>query len=129
MASQEDCIEVRLFIPLFIYGSMIQCVLFHSLFANRSLDRLVQETTSSFLPHVATVLPLLVEALPGRIWEGKEALFDVLISLAKHCKSVISFNTPMNPCVSVLHLIFSCVCVCARQSHQKMFSISCEQSL
>ena len=40
----------------------------------------------SFLPQMDTAIPLLIEALGGRTWEGKESLLEALVIISVECK-------------------------------------------
>ena len=53
-----------------------------------SLSDLASIVEDDMAAHLGSVLPLILESLPGRLWDGKEILLDVLVSLAKACKLV-----------------------------------------
>ncbi|KAJ3082397.1 hypothetical protein HK102_001737 [Quaeritorhiza haematococci] len=40
----------------------------------------------AFLPYMDAALPMLIEGLAGRTWEGKEAVLDALITVCVTCK-------------------------------------------
>jgi proteasome component ECM29 len=41
-----------------------------------------------FAPHLASILPLILKSLPGRLWSGKEVLLSLSVDLLKACKLV-----------------------------------------
>lgn len=55
----------------------------------KSLQEAIRLTGASFATHTPTVLPLLLESLPGRIWDGKELVLDAVVSLATETKAAL----------------------------------------
>ena len=57
----------------------------------RSLQKLIPIVGSSLEPkHVEACVDLLVGSLPGRIWDGKEMLFEALGELVRQCHNSMS---------------------------------------
>ena len=51
-----------------------------------ALTTLVKASKGQFQPHVASFVPLVVKAMPGRIWAGKEKLFGLAVALCAEVK-------------------------------------------
>lgn len=57
----------------------------HRRVALLSLARLCELTKLGVAAEIPKILAILLPALPGSVWEGKEVLFEALLSLSKHC--------------------------------------------
>lgn len=47
---------------------------------------LAKLTESAFINHAAQVIPMIIEALSGRTWDGKESVFESLTNVSIICK-------------------------------------------
>jgi len=74
--------------------------------AAKSIETIADSLGSSLSqPYLGKLISILIDALPGRIWDGKEQLLKSLSSICKKCKESIeaSYRT-VSPCPDV-HLI------------------------
>ncbi|CAA3007764.1 proteasome-associated ECM29 homolog isoform X1 [Olea europaea subsp. europaea] len=79
--------------------------------ATRKLSEVLGESLSS---HYNALLTALMKELPGRLWEGKDALLNALSALCTSCHKAISASDPDAP-KAILSLISS---ACAKKAQK-----------
>ena len=52
----------------------------------RALSEAAKLSGGLFAPHLNAVVPAILRALPGRLWDGKESLLDALLAVLKECR-------------------------------------------
>ncbi|KAH0895160.1 hypothetical protein HID58_057589 [Brassica napus] len=77
-----------------------------SLFAGKAISKLTEVLGESLSPQHNKLLQCLINEMPGRLWEGKDALLDALGALSVSCHEAITKEDPKTPTV-ILDLICS----------------------
>ncbi|XP_023639453.1 proteasome-associated protein ECM29 homolog isoform X1 [Capsella rubella] len=74
--------------------------------SGKAICKLTEVLGESLSPHYKRLLQCLLNELPGRLWEGKDALLDALGALSVACHEVITKEDPTAPS-TILSLICS----------------------
>uniref|UniRef100_A0A0D9XNV0 Uncharacterized protein n=1 Tax=Leersia perrieri TaxID=77586 RepID=A0A0D9XNV0_9ORYZ len=78
----------------------------------KAIKKLCDALGESLSVHQNNILKSLLKELPGRFWEGKDAILDALSSLCSSCHAAITAEDSGMPCV-----ILNAVCLaCSRKS-------------
>ncbi|CAE6013918.1 unnamed protein product [Arabidopsis arenosa] len=74
--------------------------------SGKAICKLAEVLGESLSPHHKRLLQCLVNEIPGRLWEGKDALLDALGALSVACHEAITKEDPTTP-TTILSLICS----------------------
>ncbi|ANM61265.1 ARM repeat superfamily protein [Arabidopsis thaliana] len=74
--------------------------------SGKAICKLTEVLGESLSPHHKRLLQCLVNEIPGRLWEGKDALLDALGALSVACHEAITKEDPTTP-TTILSLICS----------------------
>ncbi|XP_010474525.1 PREDICTED: proteasome-associated protein ECM29 homolog [Camelina sativa] len=74
--------------------------------SGKAICKLTEVLGDSLSPHHKRLLQCLVNEIPGRLWEGKDALLDALGALSVACHEAITKEDPTTP-TTILSLICS----------------------
>eukprot|EP00959_Pyramimonas_sp_CCMP1952_P093203 1951101-Pyramimonas_sp.AAC.1 len=56
--------------------------------AAKAVKALAEAVEEAVAPHIEVLLAALLAELPGRLWDGKEAVLEAIAALALACKYV-----------------------------------------
>ncbi|KAF2582329.1 hypothetical protein F2Q68_00006897, partial [Brassica cretica] len=87
-------------------GERVTLQLFLQEIAGKAISKLTEVLGESLSPQHNKLLQCLINEMPGRLWEGKDALLDALGALSVSCHEAITKEDPKTPTV-ILDLICS----------------------
>lgn len=80
----------------------------------KAIARLAEAGGDSIVPFVQPLTRVILEELPGRLWEGKEVLLDALSAICKSCNAVIPKDTSSDT-ISRHEIIEAVLTACTRK--------------
>ncbi|CAH2033513.1 unnamed protein product [Thlaspi arvense] len=102
-------------------GERVTLQLFLQEISGRAICKLSEVLGESLSPQHTRLLQCLVNEIPGRLWEGKDALLDALGALSVSCHEAISNEDPKTPTI-ILSLISSACRKKAKKYRESAFS-------